>query len=70
MLLLINVNCTPEELAAKGNRTANFNLKKTAFITDELKHAMLTEELLTINAPLSKHKFKTKEIHKILLTIP
>ena len=54
MLLLVDVNCTPEELLAKGGKTMNYNLKKTAFITDELKHAILTEELLTINAPLSK----------------
>jgi len=53
MLLLINNNCTLEELAAKGNQINNFNIRKTAFITDELKHVMLTEELLTINAPLS-----------------
>jgi len=53
MLLLINTNCTLEELTAKGNQINNNNIRKTAFITDELKHSMLTEELLTINAPLS-----------------
>lgn len=32
---------------------ANLNFKKTAFLTDELRNIMMTEELLTVNTPIS-----------------